>query len=169
MLIYLYLVIYCQLFCLHSVDMCVETMVIVNPTARKARRCNPIFTVIIVVSTTIGIAWFIALLVIGKSTNGSKIKLRGQISQSGEVGNINEPKSIMQLSAKYMLQSKRPYIVYGTAWKKDVTSSLVSNAVESGFRFIDTACQVCPRFATGLFIIVSEYHRSAYMCYVPQR
>lgn len=32
-------------------------------------------------------------------------------------------------------------IIYGTAWKKDRTSEYVINAVNSGFRMIDTACQ----------------------------
>jgi diketogulonate reductase-like aldo/keto reductase len=32
-------------------------------------------------------------------------------------------------------------IIYGTAWKKDATIALVIEAVKSGFRAIDTACQ----------------------------
>ena len=32
-------------------------------------------------------------------------------------------------------------IIYGTAWKKEKTDSLVALAITSGFRFIDTACQ----------------------------
>jgi len=35
----------------------------------------------------------------------------------------------------------KPHLVYGTAWKKEETARLVSEAVKSGFRFIDTACQ----------------------------
>jgi diketogulonate reductase-like aldo/keto reductase len=34
-----------------------------------------------------------------------------------------------------------PKIIYGTAWKKDKTTDLVVQAVLSGFRAIDTACQ----------------------------
>ena len=34
-----------------------------------------------------------------------------------------------------------PSIIYGTAWKKAATEKLVSLALESGFRGIDTACQ----------------------------
>lgn len=34
-----------------------------------------------------------------------------------------------------------PRIIYGTAWKKDATAALVSEALERGFRGIDTACQ----------------------------
>ncbi|KAF8520389.1 Aldo/keto reductase [Hysterangium stoloniferum] len=35
----------------------------------------------------------------------------------------------------------RPQIIYGTAWKKERTTSLVIQAVLQGFRGIDTACQ----------------------------
>ena len=34
-----------------------------------------------------------------------------------------------------------PRILYGTAWKKDDTESLVRKAIQQGFRGIDTACQ----------------------------
>lgn len=34
-----------------------------------------------------------------------------------------------------------PRIMYGTAWKKERTAELVSQAVKAGFRGIDTACQ----------------------------
>ena len=40
-----------------------------------------------------------------------------------------------------MLKTGRPYLLYGTAWKQDDTSILVSKALHAGFRFIDTACQ----------------------------
>ena len=36
---------------------------------------------------------------------------------------------------------KMPRIIYGTAWKKERTTDLVIEAVLSGFRGIDTACQ----------------------------
>lgn len=36
---------------------------------------------------------------------------------------------------------KYPTLKYGTAWKKDLTATLVRQAVLSGFRHIDTACQ----------------------------
>ena len=36
---------------------------------------------------------------------------------------------------------RSPGILYGTAWKKDETASLVRKAVQLGFRGIDTACQ----------------------------
>jgi diketogulonate reductase-like aldo/keto reductase len=34
-----------------------------------------------------------------------------------------------------------PFLVYGTAWKKDLTSTYVAQALRAGFRFVDTACQ----------------------------
>ena len=36
---------------------------------------------------------------------------------------------------------RSPRILYGTAWKKDDTESLVRKAIQHGFRGIDTACQ----------------------------
>ncbi len=36
---------------------------------------------------------------------------------------------------------KMPKVIYGTAWKKERTADLVVQAVVSGFRGIDTACQ----------------------------
>lgn len=36
---------------------------------------------------------------------------------------------------------RMPWIIYGTAWKKDSTAALVEQAISLGFRGIDTACQ----------------------------
>ncbi len=36
---------------------------------------------------------------------------------------------------------KMPLIIYGTAWKKDLTAAWVEQAIGLGFRGIDTACQ----------------------------
>jgi diketogulonate reductase-like aldo/keto reductase len=44
-------------------------------------------------------------------------------------------------SAPALIAAGKPYLVYGTAWKKDDTARLVREAVTTGFRFIDTACQ----------------------------
>lgn len=44
----------------------------------------------------------------------------------------------------YRLSSENvqmPFLIYGTAWKKERTADLVEMAVLSGFRGIDTACQ----------------------------
>ena len=54
---------------------------------------------------------------------------------------VRPKESIHDLSAQTILASNRPYILYGTAWKKDDTADLVYAAVHAGFRFIDTACQ----------------------------
>jgi len=45
------------------------------------------------------------------------------------------------MSASKILESKKAYLLYGTAWKKEQSTRLVKEAIESGFRFIDTACQ----------------------------
>jgi diketogulonate reductase-like aldo/keto reductase len=45
------------------------------------------------------------------------------------------------LPAHRVLSLGLPYLLYGTAWKKDETTRLVQSAVTAGFRFIDTACQ----------------------------
>jgi diketogulonate reductase-like aldo/keto reductase len=50
----------------------------------------------------------------------------------------NSPSSNQENGA--MHQSKM-HLLYGTAWKKENTAQLVSDAVRNGFRFIDTACQ----------------------------
>ncbi len=34
-----------------------------------------------------------------------------------------------------------PKMIYGTAWKKDATAALVYEAIEAGFRALDTAAQ----------------------------
>ena len=44
-------------------------------------------------------------------------------------------------SAQNILAKEKPFLVYGTAWKKEDTARYVMEAVQSGFRFIDTACQ----------------------------
>jgi len=36
---------------------------------------------------------------------------------------------------------KMPWMIYGTAWKKERTADLVVKAIQAGFRGIDTACQ----------------------------
>lgn len=36
---------------------------------------------------------------------------------------------------------RMPKLIYGTAWKKELTAELVVKAVQAGFRGIDTACQ----------------------------
>jgi diketogulonate reductase-like aldo/keto reductase len=45
---------------------------------------------------------------------------------------------------------RMPKLIYGTAWKKERTASLVEQALESGFRGIDTACQPKHYFEAGV-------------------
>lgn len=49
------------------------------------------------------------------------------------------------MNQKHTIESaygvKMPSIIYGTAWKKEATATLVSQAINLGFRGIDTACQ----------------------------
>ena len=44
-------------------------------------------------------------------------------------------------SANRIISTNRPFLIYGTAWKKEATADLVYRAINNGFRFIDTACQ----------------------------
>jgi diketogulonate reductase-like aldo/keto reductase len=44
-------------------------------------------------------------------------------------------------SVSQLVAAGKPFLVYGTAWKKEETARYVSEAVHAGFRFIDTACQ----------------------------
>jgi diketogulonate reductase-like aldo/keto reductase/Kef-type K+ transport system membrane component KefB len=40
-----------------------------------------------------------------------------------------------------IMMNNKPTMIYGTAWKKEQTTALVSQALNTGFRAIDTACQ----------------------------
>ena len=53
---------------------------------------------------------------------------------------INGVTALVDSSSPHLLDSF-PRIIYGTAWKEDRTADLVYDAVLSGFRHIDTACQ----------------------------
>lgn len=55
--------------------------------------------------------------------------------------NIIVPDTNTILSASQVLELGLPFLIYGTAWKKDRTADLVQQALEAGFRFIDTAGQ----------------------------
>jgi len=56
--------------------------------------------------------------------------------------NIGQPVGVASaMSATRILASGKPYLLYGTAWKENETSRLVHEAIKSGFRFVDTACQ----------------------------
>jgi diketogulonate reductase-like aldo/keto reductase len=45
---------------------------------------------------------------------------------------------------------RMPKLIYGTAWKKDRTAKLVEQAIDLGFRGIDTACQPKHYFEAGV-------------------
>ena len=87
-------------------------------------------------------ASIIAFKILPSSDNSSDSNsVRGSESVKGEISTTSSMRVGTMLSAQSILSSGRPYLIYGTAWKEDQTSLLVSEAVKSGFRFIDTACQ----------------------------
>lgn len=45
------------------------------------------------------------------------------------------------ISVSHIVDQGKPFLLYGTAWKKERTATLVNQAVHAGFRCIDTACQ----------------------------
>ncbi len=53
-----------------------------------------------------------------------------------------------------------PRILYGTAWKKQRTEALVSQAIASGFRGIDTACQPKHYYEAGVGAAVAGLDRA---------
>lgn len=53
-----------------------------------------------------------------------------------------------------------PRILYGTAWKKQRTEALVAQAIASGFRGIDTACQPKHYYEAGVGAAVAASVRS---------
>lgn len=88
-------------------------------------------------------AAIIAFKILPSSDNNSSDSnsVRGSEFVEGEISTTSSMRVGTMLSAQSILSSGRPYLLYGTAWKEDQTSRLVSEAVKSGFRFIDTACQ----------------------------
>eukprot|EP00571_Detonula_confervacea_P011555 CAMPEP_0172307070 /NCGR_PEP_ID=MMETSP1058-20130122/8000_1 /TAXON_ID=83371 /ORGANISM="Detonula confervacea, Strain CCMP 353" /LENGTH=378 /DNA_ID=CAMNT_0013019141 /DNA_START=76 /DNA_END=1212 /DNA_ORIENTATION=- len=135
----------------------------VVPSSAKSRRKRhrnrntDILAVITVTAIAVGAAWLVASSFISQSSSTSEVKIQLDdfASPSMEAGGVPDDASeegiegqdmaeldgVMHLSAKTMLATKRPYLMYGTAWKKDDTADLVFQAVHAGFRFIDTACQ----------------------------
>mmetsp|Transcript_3240 Transcript_3240/g.3774 ORF Transcript_3240/g.3774 Transcript_3240/m.3774 type:complete len:284 (+) Transcript_3240:142-993(+) len=90
--------------------------------------------------------WFVIalFLTICGFTGTLTLFFPGKISKSkgGLKGSTGSMKPIVSaLSASTMVENGRPYLVYGTAWKEERTAILVAEAIRSGFRFIDTACQ----------------------------
>jgi diketogulonate reductase-like aldo/keto reductase len=52
---------------------------------------------------------------------------------------------------------KMPQMIYGTAWKKENTAELVLEALEQGFRGVDTACQPRHYFQPGVGLALKEF------------
>lgn len=63
-----------------------------------------------------------------------------EVEMSADGGQHPVQRGITDRNAPLALNSF-PRITYGTAWKKDATSDLVYNAIVTGFRHVDTACQ----------------------------
>ncbi|KAJ1433800.1 hypothetical protein B484DRAFT_394353, partial [Ochromonadaceae sp. CCMP2298] len=66
-------------------------------------------------------------------------QLRGVESDSGR--DAHAKVSAGPIAAPGQMQMQIPPILYGTAWKKGRTKSLVEAAILAGFRGVDTACQ----------------------------
>ena len=88
---------------------------------------------------TLGSKWLLALLFfLGLTGTFTYTSSRDNMASS----TTNSPTIfVAAISATRMLKSGKPYLLYGTAWKKERTAALVEQAITSGFRFIDTACQ----------------------------
>jgi diketogulonate reductase-like aldo/keto reductase len=52
-----------------------------------------------------------------------------------------------------------PPLIYGTAWKKERTEALVSQALRAGFRGIDTACQPKHYYEPGVGAAIAAWPR----------
>lgn len=96
---------------------------------RRQRRngSTDILVVIGVVAVAVSFAWLVAITLIRRQESPTNKELQNKKS--------------FDASEESMIATKRPYIIYGTAWKKDDTASLVFQAINAGFRFVDTACQ----------------------------
>ena len=115
-----------------------------NIRRRQRNKNTDILVVVAVTIISVGLAWLFALSLI----NRQKVQQHNSFAAPHllkEDKSNNEDTTITtdmnMISAKHMLATNLPYIIYGTAWKKDETSSLVYQAIDKGFRFIDTACQ----------------------------
>jgi len=113
-----------------------------NIRRRQRNKNTDILVVVAVTIISVGLAWLFALRLINKQD--TKVQQHHSFAAPHllKEDSDNEDTTITtdnmnSISAKHML----PYIIYGTAWKKDETSSLVYQAIDKGFRFIDTACQ----------------------------
>ena len=120
-------------------------MVIPTSATKRSARRRPrrsrnydIIVVIVVTVVAVGLAWLVTLR---QETSKTADTFAAPSLMDNGKGNDVESENDNHLSAKNMLATKRPYLIYGTAWKKEKTASLVTQAIHAGFRFIDTACQ----------------------------
>lgn len=89
------------------------------------------------VSSPIKVKWILSVIVL------TALGLTGTIFHSKNHNHASNQAFTMvsAYSAASIQASGKPYIMYGTAWKEDNSANLVAEAIRSGFRFIDTACQ----------------------------
>jgi len=81
------------------------------------------------------------LAFIGASTSASTYSPHGvKAEEAGRLGHSVAHPEESKNTDDYSL-STFPTIKYGTAWKKEKTADFVYNAIQAGFRHIDTACQ----------------------------
>jgi len=116
-------------------------MVKVNP---KKRTSNSFFSgylclLLILLATIVSFLTFPSLKPVGNKIRKKSLSKLRRFSRAKHNQETNT--GVEEMSATKILQSGKAYLVYGTAWKKDTTARLVSAAIESGFRLIDTACQ----------------------------
>jgi diketogulonate reductase-like aldo/keto reductase len=125
-------------------------------STKRISRNHPSFLIVLAILVSVG------FLIVGQSNARATIEVGpdGQIHQhqdhiasadntqqhieEGDDDNDEEQNNNMRvavLPAHRVLSMGLPYLLYGTAWKKDQTARLVNMAVTAGFRFIDTACQ----------------------------
>ncbi len=74
---------------------------------------------------------------------GSLISIRVRCHRYDKVYRMIH-KEMMMVDPNGLIPSaglKMPWILYGTAWKKERTRDLVIQAIQTGFRGLDTACQ----------------------------
>ena len=125
--------------------MVIPTSATKRSVRRRPRRSRnyDIIVVIVVTVVAVGLAWLVTLSLMHRqetSQTADTTFAAPSLMDNGK-GNDVESENDNHLSAKNMLATKRPYLIYGTAWKKEKTASLVTQAIHAGFRFIDTACQ----------------------------
>ena len=120
-------------------------MVIPTSATKRSARRRPrrsrnydIIVVIVVTVVAVGLAWCVMHR---QETSQTADTFAAPSLMDNGKGNDVESENDNHLSAKNMLATKRPYLIYGTAWKKEKPASLVPQAIHAGFRFIDTACQ----------------------------